>query len=154
MAKPPVREIDVAYKMKHQINRYIIDRNGCWIHKHKPGPDGYVRLIKTPETIGFAAHRLSYVLYKGDFDSQLYVCHGCDVRNCINPDHLFLGTAKDNTSDMYDKGRGYVERLSEDDIGFIVVLSEKGFSSRNIAELIGVDNTTVSAYLRKERSHG
>lgn len=56
------------------------------------------------------AHRVSYQQSFGEIASGLLVCHTCDVRNCINPDHLFLGTNLDNVNDMLKKGRHYNQK--------------------------------------------
>lgn len=59
-----------------------------------------------------SAHRVSYELAYGKFDPKLYVLHKCDVKLCVNPEHLFLGTQQDNVDDMIAKGRkvvGYLE---------------------------------------------
>lgn len=97
-------ENDVAYAMKHQINNYTISIGGCWVHNNVPTDEGYVRLdFKRYKK--FNAHRLSYALYRGPFDTTLLVLHACDNPPCINPDHLFLGTQRDNIRDMDSKGR-------------------------------------------------
>jgi hypothetical protein len=51
------------------------------------------------------AHHLTWMEVNGSIPEGLFVLHRCDVRSCVNPDHLFLGTAKDNTTDMITKGR-------------------------------------------------
>jgi hypothetical protein len=54
---------------------------------------------------GTSAHRISYKLFKGDIPKGLFVMHICDNRECINPEHLKLGTNQDNIQDKVNKGR-------------------------------------------------
>jgi len=53
------------------------------------------------------AHRAVFTILKGIIPTGLLVCHTCDNGLCVNPDHMFLGTNKDNTVDMVNKGRHY-----------------------------------------------
>lgn len=79
------------------------NKNGCrlWLAgKNKTGY-GYFWLNGS----NTYAHRVSYELAYGEFCSNLYICRKCDIPSCVEPTHLFLGTAKDNTKDMFAKGR-------------------------------------------------
>lgn len=79
-----------------------------------PGENGCLEFIGTL-SMGYgkirvngkkvAAHRLAYILAKGPIPEGLFVLHSCDNPACVNPEHLFVGTQKDNVNDMILKGR-------------------------------------------------
>lgn len=82
-----------------------VDRSGeCWTWTASAHSFGYGRF-----GIGrrvFTAHRVAWELVNGPVPGGLHVCHRCDNPPCVRPDHLFLGTAKENLRDMIAKGRG------------------------------------------------
>lgn len=76
----------------------------CWLWKGAINNKGYGVFVPNYDKAGSLAHRFSYFKFVGPIGSNL-VMHRCDVRNCVRPSHLKLGTAKDNTDDMMRKGR-------------------------------------------------
>lgn len=94
----------------NQIYRKVRKKaNGCWIYRGAVNTNGYPQ-VSINRSI-WLAHRLSYTITFGPIPQGLKVCHKCDVRNCINPNHLFLGTQKDNIDDMLKKGRNGAQFL-------------------------------------------
>lgn len=81
--------------------------SGCWLWTGNTHPTGYgvIGVRKRDKLKNTFAHRASWFAHKGQDPGRLKVCHRCDTPACVNPDHLFLGTQKDNLRDMYAKGR-------------------------------------------------
>lgn len=84
----------------------------CWLYHGSKAHFGYGVLFFGKEGREVRAHRFAWELLRGPIPAGLWVLHRCDVPSCVNPDHLFLGTAKDNTADMIRKGRANVPRGS------------------------------------------
>ena len=77
--------------------------SGCWLWNTTVNNAGY-GIVKHNNKVSLA-HRASYELYCAKIPDGMIVCHKCDNRSCVNPDHLFVRSYKDNTQDMILKGR-------------------------------------------------
>jgi hypothetical protein len=99
------------------------------------------------------AHRVSWLIHFGEIIDGLCVCHKCDVRECIRPDHLFLGTDSDNMRDMVMKGRGVknggerngMAKLDALKVRKIAALYSTGmYSQRNLATMFEVSQPSIN----------
>lgn len=91
-------------KPEERFWRKVEKGPGCWLWKASLR-NRYGQFGVKPGYIEFA-HRFSYELKYGAVPKGLFVCHSCDNKICVNPKHLFLGTALDNNRDCWNKGRG------------------------------------------------
>ena len=107
------------------------------------------------------AHRWSYTHHKGPIDNDLFVCHKCDVKLCVNPDHLFLGTNSENIIDAVNKGftigsprPGSLNGravLCESDVLSIRETYVKGvISLAKLSKIYGVSKTQISWILNRK----
>lgn len=93
-------EVD-GLKKSIESKHIPVTESGCWIWTGAQG--AYGGLSQRGRHID--AHRASWIVHKGDIPDGMRICHKCDVPLCINPEHLFMATAKENSVDMVRKGR-------------------------------------------------
>jgi len=145
---------------------------GCWIWEGFKSHNGYGRLRITNNK-RIPSHRFSYELFKGNIPQKLLVCHHCDNPSCVNPDHLWIGTHKENMHDMIRKQRGGFgsginlatikrrkgithprAKLNEEKVLEMRELSKKGMTNRALGIKFNISESTVSGIvLRKEWKH-
>lgn len=127
-----------------------IDANTkCWLWDGAKDSKGYGFFN------GYRAHRQSFLMCVGDIPDGMMVLHRCDVCNCVNPYHLFLGTGQDNADDKHLKGRASYARgeqcgsarLTEFDVRAILADDRP---QQIIARQYGVAQTTISAIKRRQ----
>lgn len=128
--------------------------DGCWEWTASKYLSGYGQFKHG------LAHRFSWELHYGPIDrAGLVVCHTCDNKTCVRPDHLFLGTQKDNLDDMRKKGRERFLRgvalpqskLTDENVREIRELLSGGWSQQEIADRFSVRQTTISMIARGKR---
>jgi len=119
----------------------------CWLWTGSKDKDGYGRLRFQKKTI--RANRLSFRIFKGDIPQGKLVCHHCDNPQCVNPDHLYAGTPKQNSADRDRRGRAniahgqrhYKAKLTDDEVFHI---RSSGDPLRSLAKQYGQSASTIS----------
>lgn len=103
---PEVPEANEKTKRKIKKFTYINTRTGCWEWQKYKNELGYGYTSYRGKQL--KAHRVSWIVFRGEIPSGVCVLHKCDNPKCVNPDHLYLGSMKDNVRDMMERGRnGY-----------------------------------------------
>lgn len=87
-----------------ELSSMPVTECGCWIWMKRAMPNNGYGTIKIDGRL-WLAHRASWAAFRGPIPDDASVLHRCDMRPCINPDHLFLGNHKTNSDDMFAKGR-------------------------------------------------
>lgn len=161
-------------KREDPVTRFwknVVKGDSCWLWSGSLAAAGYGRFTIRYEV--HLAHRYSWELHNGPIPDGLWVLHDCpdgDNPACVNPSHLWLGTAADNTADMVRKGRDIKgekqpnSKLTNEDVIEIRRLFESTkslrqrdpdkFSIRRLADMFSVHMSNVSCIiLRKSWTH-
>ena len=128
---------------------------GCWLWTSTKGTGGYGAFWFRRRTR--LAPRVALLLFRNiDVPRGVSVCHHCDQPACVNPDHLFVGTALDNIRDMELKGRRARgtriarAKLTDDDVREIRRRTAAGESQERVGRSFGIVQTAVSAIVHRK----
>lgn len=142
------------------LGNITITEAGCWEWNGCVQGNGYSRIRFSGKTE--YGHRAAYVVFHGTIPHGMDVCHTCDNRKCVNPDHLFIGTRKENMQDCAKKRRTTkgisfntgescgVSKLKEADIICARKLAQEGEIPRVIAEKFGVHPDTIRCAIQRK----
>jgi len=147
------------YVAERAITKVDIQEDGCWISRYSVASHGYAQIgWSIPGAPGKSAmvlaHRAAWVYRNGQVPLGMTIDHLCKAKRCVNPEHLFLGTAGDNARDAAQKGRtlsgednGH-SRLTEDSVRAIRSLYATGdYTQRQLARQFHVGRSTVKHIL-------
>ena len=129
--------------------------NGCWIWLKGKDKNGYG--LMSVNNKSYRSSRITYETFIGYIPPGMLICHSCDNPSCINPEHLFLGSPKDNMTDMYQKNRdrntgikSVVSKLTEENVLEILKMRKNGDTLEKIAKKFNVTKQTIFSIVHKD----
>lgn len=148
----PRISLSERFYASYQINL----SNNCWEWQKDIDRKGYgqIHSYRENKRVTLFAHRVSYELHKGTIPEKFLICHSCDNRKCVNPDHLWIGTQSDNMQDMIKKGRynyGTKNRLSKLNHQQVLEIKNSRESGRFLSKKFDVSEATI-INIRKNRT--
>ncbi len=137
-----------AFEFVRESLLHIPDNDACleWPRGRR---NGYGNAYDPVKMRNRYAHQIAYELTFGSIPSGLDVLHKCDNRKCVNIAHLYVGTAKQNVADKIERSKWYGRmKFNSQTIERCKVLYSEGMTQQAIADLLGVDQTSVSRFVR------
>lgn len=149
----------LGYNSASETERFfqkVIKSDGCWTWGGAMFTHGYGRALWQGK-VGAVAHRVSWMIHNGPIPDGMLVCHSCDNPPCVRPDHLFLGTHRDNMKDMLSKGRQRHDageacnatKLTAEAVIDIRARSAVGVRSKVLAAIHGVTSDNINRIVNR-----
>lgn len=137
--------------------------NDCWNWKASCNKQGYGHVSFGGKHM--QSHRVAWELTNGSIESGMFLCHKCDNPKCVNPNHMFIGTPKDNMQDMITKGRKInaapkgekhgMHKLTLNQVNDIrLIYASKKANQVQLAKQYGVSQRMISLIVRGENWRG
>jgi hypothetical protein len=147
-----IRDAEIARFMKFVSPEPM---SGCWLWTGSLNAGGYGQFMPSHCRKPVLANRQALEFWRGPLAPGFFACHRCDNRPCVNPDHLFAGTHRENTADAVSKGRyargsrAGAAKLTEPDVVLIRRRCAGGEMQRSVAADFGVDPSIVSMIMSR-----
>jgi len=143
-------------RLKFYFEKHVIkNKSKCWGWIGYLS-DGYGKLTMDKKLI--SSHRASWLIHYGEIPKKLIVRHVCDNRSCTNPEHLLLGTHKDNSDDKINRGRRKQigeshshSKINNNIVREIRRLFSEGVNYKNIARKFNIAPTTIYGIKNRKR---
>jgi hypothetical protein len=138
----------------------------CWLWTGAKHPGGYGQfplypigpdMVPTGRPTNTRASRVSWILHKGPIPEGMWVLHKCDTPSCVNPEHLFLGTAATNTADCVSKKRNAVgitnghSKLTEQQVRDIRLKAKNGSSQSSLCREYSLSPGAICMIISRKR---
>lgn len=140
----PVSKINDIDNILKRVNKD--GPGGCWIWLGRKCKAGYGYLTISRKR--WRVHRIVYSLVKGEIATGMLVCHKCDNRICCNPDHMFIGTDRDNAIDCLKKNRSGRTKLKIEQVEEIKYKAQYGIPYKQLSVEFGVSCVQIKRIVK------
>jgi hypothetical protein len=143
---------DILVLAERFPSRWRLAENGCWQWTstvRKPYKKySYANGEIVRHKVKYHAHRVSWLIHRGEIPNDMHVLHKCDNPLCVNPEHLYLGTHRNNMRDMSIRNRAHWRKITNEQALEIRASNE---TLKVLATKYGVHPSSIW-YIRKRRS--
>jgi len=148
------------------LSRRTITSTGCWTWEGPQDKNGY-GIFGSGKF--FKCHRASYLLFKGEIPLKKMILHRCDVPACFNPDHLYIGDAKQNAKDALERGQHPTgphpkkacphekngnAKLSKEDVIAIRAVYGRPYGWHRLAKIFNISKRQIGRIVKEESWKG